>query len=110
MGKQRTPRWIAGVVAAILAASIAGCGGGDSGPAGPAGPQGPSGPSGPPGNPGTPGGGGGGSGTTNVGSNTLTNPAAIQANADAWAELQPAVTITKVTIRSRTPEDVKKDG
>jgi len=100
MGKQRTPRWIAGVVAAILAASIAGCGGGDSGPAGPAGPQGPSGPSGPPGNPGTPGGGGGGSGTTNVGSNTLTNPAAIQANADAWAELQPAVTITKVTIAS----------
>ena len=36
-------RWIAGVVAAILAASIAGCGGGDSGPAGPAGPQGPGG-------------------------------------------------------------------
>ena len=100
MDKQRTPRWIAGVVAAILAASIAGCGGGDSGPAGPAGPPGSSGPPGPGGPPGGGGGGGGGSGTTNVGSNALTNPAAIQANADVWANLQPTVTITKVSIAS----------
>ncbi len=98
MDRQRTPLWVAGIVASILAASLAGCGGGDSGPAGPAGPTGPTGPTGPPGNPGTPG--GGGTGTVNVGSNALTNPAAIQANAEAWADLQPTITVTGVTIAS----------
>ena len=101
MDKQRTPSWIAGAVAAVLAISLAGCGGGDSGPAGPAGPPGPPGAAGPPGTPGTgtppP---SGASGTFNVGSNTLTDAAAIQANADAWAALTPTVTITGVTIAS----------
>ena len=97
MGKQRTPHWLACAVAALLAGSIAGCGGGDgaAGPAGPAGAQGPAGPAGPPGTPGA-----GGAGATGVGSNALTNTAAIQANAQAWADLQPTVTITGVTIAS----------
>jgi OmcA/MtrC family decaheme c-type cytochrome len=35
-----------------------------------------------------------------VGSNALTNASAIQANADAWAQLEPTVTVTGVTIAS----------
>ena len=70
-----------------------------------AGPAGPPGPPGPPGHPrharhprhpGTPGGGG----TTSIPSNALTNPDAIATNAAAWADLQPTVTITSVTIAS----------
>jgi OmcA/MtrC family decaheme c-type cytochrome len=98
MDNKRTPLWVAGIVAAILAATLSACGSGDSGPAGPAGPSGPSGPSGPPGNPGNPG--SGGSGTVNVPSNGLTNPDAIAAAAAVWADLQPTVTITSVTIHS----------
>jgi OmcA/MtrC family decaheme c-type cytochrome len=102
MAKRQLRYWLAVAVATVLAVSLSGCGG-DGGPAGPAGPPGPPGPAGPPGNPGTPGGGGGGSGgsgTTNVGSNGLTNTDAINANAQAWANLQPTVTITGVTIAS----------
>ncbi|HEY2560412.1 MAG TPA: OmcA/MtrC family decaheme c-type cytochrome [Caldimonas sp.] len=99
MGKQRIAHWLAASVAALLAASLVACGGGDSNPAGPAGPSGPSGPPGNPGTPGTPGNPGTG-GTTNVGSNTLTDPSAITANAAAWADLRPTVTITNVTIAS----------
>ena len=98
MGKERIPHWLAVVVAAVIAASLAGCGG-DGGEAGPAGPPGPEGPAGPPGNPGTPGS-PGGAGTTSVGSNALTNPEAITTNAQAWANLQPTVTITSVAIAS----------
>jgi OmcA/MtrC family decaheme c-type cytochrome len=98
MGKQRLPYWLTVAVATLIAASLAGCGG-DGGPAGPAGPPGPAGPAGPPGTPGTPGG-PGGSGTTSVGSNGLTNVDAINANAQAWAALEPTVTITGVTIAS----------
>src|SRR6476619_5789337 len=98
MGRQRRTSWLAVAVATVMAASLAGCGG-DGGPAGPAGPPGPAGPAGPPGTPGTPAVPGGG-GTSNVGSNALTDPTAITANAQAWAELQPTVTITNVTIAS----------
>src|SRR3954462_7450054 len=93
MSKQRIPHWLTLVAATLLAASLAACGGGDSSPTGPAGPPGPS---RPPGSPGAP----GGAGTTNVGSNTLTDPTAITANAQAWADLRPTVTITNVTIAS----------
>ena len=101
MGKQRIPHWLAVAAAAVIAASLAGCGG-DGGEAGPAGPPGPAGPAGPPGTPGAPGAPGtpGGGGTTSVGSNALTNPDAIATNAQAWADLQPTVTITGVTIAS----------
>lgn len=97
MGKQRTPHWLALTFAAVLATSLAGCGGGggEAGPAGPPGDTGAAGPSGPPGNPGA-----GGAGTTSVGSNALTSTAAIQANAQAWAALEPTVTVTSVTIAS----------
>ena len=98
MGWRRLPYWLALALATVMAASLAGCGG-DGGPAGPAGPPGPAGPAGPPGTPGTPGA-PGGSGTSNVGSNALTDPTAITTNAQAWAELQPTVTITNVTIAS----------
>ena len=37
---------------------------------------------------------------SSVGSNALTNPDAITTNAQAWANLQPTVTITSVTIAS----------
>ncbi len=82
MGRRQLPYWLAVAVATVIAASLAGCGG-DTGAAGPAGPPGPAGPSGPPGVPGTPGTPGtpGGGGTTSVGSNGLTNPDAIAANA-----------------------------
>ena len=98
MGRRQLPYWLAVAVATAIAASMAGCGG-DGGPAGPAGPPGPAGPAGPPGNPGTPGA-PGGSGSSNVGSNALTDPTAIATNAQAWADLQPTVTITNVTIAS----------
>jgi OmcA/MtrC family decaheme c-type cytochrome len=98
MGKQRTRHWLALIVATVLAASLPACGGGDSGSAGPAGPPGDAGPAGPSGPPGTPG--AGGAGTTSVGSNALTNAAAIQTNAQAWADLEPTVTVTGVTIAS----------
>jgi len=98
MGRRVLPFWLAVAAATAIATSLAGCGG-DGGPAGPAGPPGPAGPAGPPGTPGTPGAPGGG-GASNVGSNTLTDPTAIATNAQAWAELQPTVTITNVTIAS----------
>jgi hypothetical protein len=98
MGRRGLPYWLAVAVATVIAASVAGCGG-DGGPAGPAGPPGPAGPGGPPGTPGTPGA-PGGSGTSNVGSNALTDPTAIATNAQAWANLQPTVTITSVTVAS----------
>ena len=98
MGWRQLPYWLALALATVIAASLAGCGG-DGGPAGPAGPPGPAGPAGPPGTPGTPAA-PGGSGTSNVGSNALTDPTAIATNAQAWAELQPTVTITNVTIAS----------
>src|SRR6476469_4448215 len=82
----------------VVAASLAG-GRGCGAEAGPAGPPGPAGPAGPPGTPGTPGAPGGG-GASNVGRNALTDPTAIATNAQAWANLQPTVTITGVTIAS----------
>ena len=102
MVKQRSPHWLAVAVATVIAVSLSGCGGSDGGPAGPAGPPGPPGPAGPPGAPGAPGAPGtpGGGGTTSVGSNALTNPDAIATNAQAWADLQPTVTVTGVTIAS----------
>jgi len=98
MGRRGVPYWLAVAVATVIAASLSACGGG-GGEAGPAGPPGPSGPAGPPGTPGTPAA-PGGSGASNVGSNALTDPTAIATNAQAWAELQPTVTITNVTIAS----------
>jgi OmcA/MtrC family decaheme c-type cytochrome len=83
--------------AIVIALALAGCGGG-SGEAGPQGAPGP----GLPGQPGPPGipGANGASGSFVVGSNALTNTSAIQANAAAWAELEPTVTVTGVTIAS----------
>jgi len=100
MGTRRVRLWLAFGVGALCVAALGACGGGDSNPAGPAGPPGPEGPPGSPGTPGTPGSPGspGSSGTTTVGSNTLTDPTAIMANAQAWADLRPTVTITNVTI------------
>ena len=98
MSRRQLPYWLAIALATVIAASLGGCGG-DTGSAGPAGPTGPAGPPGAPGTPGTPGT-PGGSGTSSVGSNTLTNPDAIAANAAAWADMQPTVTITGVTIAS----------
>ena len=98
MGKQRSPYWLAFAVATVIAASLAGCGG-DGGPAGPPARPAPQVLPGAPGTPGTPGTPGGG-GTTSVGSNALTNPDAIATNAAAWADLQPTVTVTGVTIAS----------
>ncbi|HEY2188276.1 MAG TPA: OmcA/MtrC family decaheme c-type cytochrome, partial [Caldimonas sp.] len=104
MGEQRILHWPGFFAAAVLAASLAGCGGGDTGatgatgdtgPAGSPGAQGPAGPAGPSGPPGA-----GAAGATNVGSNALTNTGAISANAQAWAALQPTVTVTSVTINS----------
>src|SRR5215207_6553688 len=97
MGKQRMSSWPRLLAATLLAATLAGCGGGDSstGPAGPAGADGGPGPAGPPGPPGV-----GAAGATSVGSNALTNTAAIQTNAQAWAALEPTVTVTSVTIAS----------
>jgi OmcA/MtrC family decaheme c-type cytochrome len=79
------------------------CGGsGDSGPAGPNGPAGPTGPTGPigpegPSGPSTP----GGTNTFNVGSNTLTNAAAIAVNAAAFAALEATVTVSSVGIADK---------
>jgi len=100
MGTQRISHWAAFAIAAIFATAIAGCGGSDGsqGPQGPAGAQGPAGPAGPPGTPGAAGPGGGS--IYAVGSNALTNTDAITANAQAWADLEPTVTVTSVTINS----------
>ena len=98
MSRRPVRYWLGIAVATVIAASLAGCGGND-GAAGPAGPAGPEGPAGPPGNPGTPGT-PGGAGTTTIPSNALTNPDAIATSAAAWADLQPTVTITSVTIAS----------
>ncbi|MGZ3255880.1 MAG: multiheme c-type cytochrome, partial [Croceibacterium sp.] len=97
MSSLKTRRWLGFVAAGLIAASLAGCGGSDgaAGPAGPPGADGGTGPAGPPGPPGA-----SGAGTTAVGSNALTNVDAITANAAAWADLQPTVTITGVTIAS----------
>jgi OmcA/MtrC family decaheme c-type cytochrome len=102
MANQRIPRWLCLAAAALLSATLIGCGGGGSaGPAGATGGTGPAGPPGPPGPPGTPGNpGSNGGATTSVGSNTLTNVDAIAANAAAWADLEPTVTVTNVTIAS----------
>src|SRR3954452_12599608 len=95
MGEQRIPHWRAVAVAAAFAASLAACGGG-TGDAGPPGPPGVSGPSAPASTPGT---GPPPTGVTiNVGSNALTDTTAINANAKAWADLQPTVTITSVSV------------
>ncbi|MGZ3342158.1 MAG: hypothetical protein ACXU9B_20380, partial [Reyranella sp.] len=97
MSSLKTRRWLGFVAAGLIAASLAGCGGSDgaAGPAGPPGADGGTGPAGPPGPPGP-----SGAGTTAIGSNALTNTDAIAANAAAWADLQPTVTITGVTIAS----------
>jgi OmcA/MtrC family decaheme c-type cytochrome len=87
--------WQALAGAFIAAVALAGCGGsnGDAGPAGPTGPQGPTGPSGPPGSSGS-------AGVLDVGSNTLTNTSAVQANADSWAQLEPTITVSSVSVAS----------
>src|SRR5450755_1832084 len=101
MSTNRTPRWLGFVAAGLLAATLVGCGGGSDGAAGPAGPpgangsDGATGPAGPSGS-----GGSSNSGVTNVGSNALTNVDAITANSVAWANLEPTVTVTSVTIAS----------
>src|SRR5450755_2476005 len=103
MSNYKTPRWLGFVAASLIAATLAACGGGGSdGAAGPAGPAGATGASGPAGATGPAGSasGAGGAGATSVGSNTLTNADAIAANAAAWADLEPTVTVTGVTIAS----------
>ena len=97
MGKQRIPQWLVFCVAGVLAASLAACGGSDgaAGPAGPPGDTGATGPAGPPGTPGI-----SAANAVSVGSNALTNTDAITANAAAWADMQPTVTVTGVTIAS----------
>ena len=98
MAKKLLHPW-RGLLAVSMVALLAltGCGGddGDPGPAGPAGPTGPAGPEGPAGPPGATGG-----ATFAVGSNAVTSPTVITANAEAWAELDPKVTVTGVTIAS----------
>jgi len=98
MGRQRIPYWLAVAAATVMAASLAGCGGSDgaAGPAGPAGSDGATGPAGPPGAPGIP----GVAGALNVPSNALTNTDAITASAQEWANMEPTVTVTGVTIAS----------
>jgi len=90
-------RSILAALVAAMATLIAGCGGGtgDTGPQGPAGPPGQTGSTGPAGPPGL-------SGITavNVGRNSETNTSVITANAAAWEQLQPIVTVTSVTIAS----------
>src|SRR5450755_1384064 len=101
MSTNRTPRWLGFVAAGLLAATLVGCGGGSDGAAGPAGPPGANGSDGATGPAGPPGpGGSSNSGVTNVGSNALTNVDAITANSVAWANLEPTVTVTSVTIAS----------
>ncbi len=99
MGMFKHRSWLALLATGVIAAALSGCGG-DSGPAGPAGSQGPTGPAGPPGQQGDPGS-AGGAGTTSVGSNALTNTAAIASNAAAWRDLQPTVTVNSVTIAGK---------
>lgn len=93
------------VATAIVAAALSACGGsGDTGATGPAGPAGPAGPTGPTGPTGPQGPGGTAGGTVlSVGSNTLTNTSAITANAEAWREMEPTVTVTGVTINNGPP-------
>src|SRR4029079_13099482 len=98
MGRRGVLYWLAVAVATVIAASLSGCGGG-GGEGGPAGPPGPAGPAGPPGTPGTPAAREASAAST-VGSNALTDRTAIATNAQAWAERQPTVTITNVTIAS----------
>ena len=98
MGKQPIPRWLTLLTAATLTVAMSACGGNDTGAAGPGGTTGAPGPSGPPGPAGPPG--GSAANAINVGSNALTNPDAINANAQVWSDLQTTVTITGVTIAS----------
>jgi len=93
----RLLRSILAASAAAVAVLIAGCGGGtgDAGPQGPAGPAGPPGQDGQPGAPGV-----SGVSVVNVGSNAATNTSVIAANAAAWEQLEPIVTVTGVTIAS----------
>jgi OmcA/MtrC family decaheme c-type cytochrome len=97
---QKYRSWIALAAAGVVAAALSGCGGGsgDTGATGPAGATGPSGPTGPAGPGGTPGTSSGSS--VVVGSNALTNATVVNANAAAWASLEPVVTVTSVTIAS----------
>jgi OmcA/MtrC family decaheme c-type cytochrome len=98
MDKQSIPPWLMLLTAATLTVAISACGGNDTGAAGPGGATGAPGPSGPPGPAGPPG--GSAANAINVGSNALTNPDAINANAQVWSDLQTTVTITGVTIAS----------
>jgi OmcA/MtrC family decaheme c-type cytochrome len=97
MGHHKNSRGLGLMAACLAAALISACGGG-AGSAGPAGATGDTGATGPAGPPGTPGASGGA--PTSVGSNTLSNTAAITTNAQAWASLEPTVTVTGVTIAS----------
>jgi OmcA/MtrC family decaheme c-type cytochrome len=86
MGSRWIASWREAVVAAMFAATLAGCGGGNNPFATtpvtpPAAPPGP-----------------GPANAVNVGSNTITDQAQIKANAAVWAALLPKVTITRVAI------------
>jgi OmcA/MtrC family decaheme c-type cytochrome len=83
-----------------MVAALAGCGGGDSGPAGPTGPEGPEGPMGPEGPQGPPG--VSGAEMVQVGSNAT---APSDAQAAAWAALQPKVTVNAVRISGKPEVD-----
>ena len=95
--KSTSVRLMLAAMAAAAVTLISGCGGGtgDAGPQGPAGSDGGTGPSGPPGPPGL-------SGVTavNVGRNSETNASVVNANAAAWEQLAPVVTVSSVTIAS----------
>ena len=96
--KHRPLKQLCGLLAsAAIALVLIGCNG-KSGATGANGANGPAGPAGPAG-PGTPGG-SGASGVVNVGSNAITNTTAIEAQAAAWKDLQPTVTVTGITIAS----------
>jgi len=71
----------------MLAATLAGCGGGGDPFAQTSVTQPPPAPPGP-----------GAANAVNVGSNAITDPTQIQANAAVWADLLPKVTITRVAI------------
>jgi len=96
-------RWLTLVATGLVAAVLTACGGsgdpGATGPGGPTGPTGPAGPAGPTGPTGT----GTSNTVVNVGSNTLSNTSAINANAAAWAALEPEVKVTGVVINNSAP-------
>ena len=98
MGKNKTRSWLGLVAAGLLATGLAGCGGGDTGAAGPTGAPGAPGAPGVPGPAGPPG--TSGASFVTVGSNTVTAPTVVAANAAAWEALVPQVAVTGVTIAS----------